>query len=292
MEFSSNVETLSEAMTTDTPDLGTFGIWRHFSGIPPELARLIETSGYGTIWLGGSPPEDLTSVEEVLDATESVVVATGIVNIWSAAAPAVAESFHRIDKKHPGRFLLGIGAGHPEATQEYQKPYDALVSYLDALDDGGVPVERRVLAALGPKVLKLSADRSAGAHPYLTTPEHTAEAHAILGPDKILAPEHKVVLESDPVKAREIGRPPVNNPYLHLRNYTNNLKRLGYSEEEIADGGSDRLIDALVAHGDADSIARRLRQHLDAGASHVTLHSLPDGDDPSRTYREVAAALH
>lgn len=291
MEFSSNVETLSEPMTTDTPDLGPFGIWRHFSGVPPELARLIETSGYGTIWLGGSPPADLTSAEEVLDATESVVVATGIVNIWSAAAPAVAESFHRIDKKHPGRFLLGIGAGHPEATQEYQKPYDALVGYLDALDEGGVPVERRVLAALGPKVLKLSADRSAGAHPYLTTPEHTAEAHAILGPDKILAPEHKVVLESDPVKAREIGRPPVNNPYLHLRNYTNNLKRLGYSEEEIADGGSDRLIDALVAHGDADSIAHRLRQHLHAGASHVTLHSLPDGGDPSQTYREVAAAL-
>lgn len=278
-------------MTTDTPDLGTLGIWRHYSGIEPELARKIESSGYGTIWLGGSPPADLTSAEEVLDATETVVVATGIVNIWSAAAPEVAESYHRIEKKHPGRFLLGVGAGHPEATQEYQKPYEALVQYLDALDEGGVPVSRRVLAALGPKVLKLSADRSAGAHPYLTTPEHTAEARAILGPDKILAPEHKVVLETDPEKARAIGRPPVNKPYLHLRNYTNNLKRLGYSEDEIGNGGSDRLIDALVAHGDAGAIAARLHEHVSAGASHVTLHSLPDGDDPSRTYQDVATAF-
>ncbi|MGB2951535.1 MAG: LLM class F420-dependent oxidoreductase [Rhodococcus sp. (in: high G+C Gram-positive bacteria)] len=278
-------------MTNGTPDLGSYGIWRHFSGVGPELARLIESSGYGAIWLGGSPPADLASAEDVLDATESIVVATGIVNIWSAAAPEVAESYHRIEKKHPGRFLLGIGAGHPEATQEYRRPYQALVEYLDALDIGGVPLERRVLAALGPKVLKLSADRSAGAHPYLTTPEHTAEAREILGPGKILAPEHKAVLESDPVRAREIGRPPVNNPYLQLRNYTNNLERLGYSKDELGGGGSDRLIDALVAHGGADAIAARLREHLDAGASHVTLHSLPDGADPSATYREVAAAL-
>ncbi len=278
-------------MTIDTLELGTVGIWRHFFGVPPELARQIEAFGYGTIWLGGSPPADLNAAEEILDATESIVVATGIVNIWSAAAEDVAESYRRLEKKHPGRFLLGIGAGHPEANQEYQKPYEALVSYLDALDEGGVPAERRVLAALGPKVLKLSADRAAGAHPYLTTPEHTAEARAILGPDKILAPEHKVVLESDPEKAREIGRPPVNNPYLHLRNYTKNLNRLGYSDEEISGGGSDRLIDALVAHGDERVIAGRLREHLDAGASHVIVHSLPDMAEPTVTYREVAAAL-
>ncbi|WP_210730060.1 MULTISPECIES: LLM class F420-dependent oxidoreductase [unclassified Rhodococcus (in: high G+C Gram-positive bacteria)] len=276
---------------TATPELGTIGIWRHYSGIPPELAHMIEGAGYGAIWLGGSPPADLASAEEVLDATESIVVATGIVNIWSAAAPEVAESFHRIEKKHPGRFLLGVGAGHPEATQEYQKPYEALVDYLDALDEGGVPIGRRVLAALGPKVLKLSADRTAGAHPYLTTPEHTAEARAILGPDKVLAPEHKVVLDTDPERARDIGRPPVNNPYLHLRNYTNNLERLGYSKEEIGDGGSDRLIDALVAHGDAAAIAHRLGQHIDAGASHVIVHALPDKADPSEVYREVAAAF-
>ncbi|WP_072806871.1 LLM class F420-dependent oxidoreductase [Rhodococcoides yunnanense] len=278
-------------MTTNTPDLGTLGIWRNFTAIPPELARSIESNGYGTIWLGGSPPADLTSAEEILDATESIVVATGIVNIWSAPAKEIAESFHRIEKKHPGRFLLGIGAGHPEAVQEYQKPYDALVQYLDVLDDGGVPVHRRVLAALGPKVLKLSADRTAGAHPYLTTPEHTAIAREILGPDKVLAPEHKVVLETDPAKGREIGRPPVDYPYLRLQNYINNLKRLGYTAEEIGNGGSDRLIDALVAHGDAEAIARRLHEHIDAGASHVTVHALPDDADPTVTYREVAAAF-
>ncbi|ORI18028.1 LLM class F420-dependent oxidoreductase [Rhodococcus sp. 1163] len=276
---------------TVTPELGTIGIWRHYSGIPPELAHTIEGAGYGAIWLGGSPPANLASAEEVLDATESIVVATGIVNIWSADAPEVAESFHRIEKKHPGRFLLGVGAGHPEATQEYKKPYEALVDYLDALDEGGVPIGRRVLAALGPKVLKLSADRTAGAHPYLTTPEHTAEARAILGPDKVLAPEHKVVLDTDPKRARDIGRPPVNNPYLHLRNYTNNLERLGYSKEEIGDGGSDRLIDALVAHGNAAAIAQRLGQHIDAGASHVIVHALPDQADPSEVYREIAAAF-
>ncbi|MFI8568960.1 LLM class F420-dependent oxidoreductase [Rhodococcus sp. NPDC078407] len=277
---------------TSTPELGKYGIWRMHSAFTPELSRAIESFGYGTIWLGGSPPADLTTTEEILDATETVVVATGIVNIWSDAAADVAASYHRLEKKHPGRFVLGIGAGHPEATQEYTKPYDALVAYLDALDDAGVPVERRVLAALGPKVLALAADRTAGAHPYLTTPEHTREAREKLGPNKILAPEHKVVLESDPEKARSIGRPPVNNPYLHLRNYTNNLNRLGYSDEEIGDGGSDRLIDALVAHGDAAAIAARLDEHLAAGASHVTLHSLPDDSDPLETYREVAAALH
>ncbi|MCZ4520841.1 LLM class F420-dependent oxidoreductase [Rhodococcus ruber] len=276
---------------TSTPELGKYGVWRLHSAFTPKLSRAIESFGYGTIWLGGSPPADLTTTEEILNATETVVVATGIVNIWSDAAADVAQSYHRLEKKHPGRFLLGIGAGHPEATQEYTKPYDALVSYLDDLDTAGVPAERRVLAALGPKVLALAADRTAGAHPYLTTPEHTREAREALGPNKILAPEHKVVLESDPQKAREIGRPPVNNPYLHLRNYTNNLNRLGYSDEEIGDGGSDRLIDALVAHGTADAIAGRLQEHLAAGASHVTLHSLPDDADPLETYREIGAAL-
>lgn len=165
------------------------------------------------------------------------------------------------------------------------------MSYLDALDEGGVPVQRRVLAALGPKVLALAADRTAGAHPYLTTPEHTRTAADILGPDKILAPEHKAVLSTDPEEARAIGRPPVDNPYLHLRNYRSNLMRLGYSESEIDGGGSDRLIDALVAHGDAAAIAARLTEHLDAGANHVILHALPDQADPSVIYREVAAAL-
>ncbi|MDH6291311.1 LLM class F420-dependent oxidoreductase [Rhodococcus opacus] len=278
-------------MSTGTPELGLLGARRHYTDVPRELARLVEASGYGTLWLGGSPPGDLAAAEDVLDATDSIVVATSIINIWDVPASEIATSYHRIEKTHPGRFLLGLGVGHREAVQQYTKPYAALVEYLDALDESGVPVERRILAALGPKVLKLSADRAAGAHPYLTTPEHTADARKILGPGKLLAPEHKGVLETDPERAREAGRPAVNKPYLQLQNYRTNLKRYGYTDDELTGGGSNRLIDALVAHGGGVSIAARLQDHLDAGASHVMVHSLPDSGDPSVTYREVAAAF-
>ncbi|MCJ0906426.1 LLM class F420-dependent oxidoreductase [Rhodococcus sp. ARC_M6] len=274
-----------------TPDLGTYGIWRGAAGLKPDLGVAIEKLGYGTIWIGGSPHADLRLAEQLLDATEHITVATGIVNIWSSPAAEVAESYHRLEAKHPGRFLLGIGIGHPEATGDYSKPYATLVSYLDELDAAQVPDSRRVLAALGPKVLKLSADRAAGAHPYLTTPKHTAEAREILGPSKILAPEHKIVLETDPEKARAIGRPAVANPYLHLRNYTNNLERLGFAPEEIANDGNDRVIDALVAYGTARSIAHRLREHIAAGADHVAIQALPAEADPLATYEALAAEL-
>lgn len=257
----------------------------------PDLGAAIEKLGFGTIWIGGSPPADLRLAEKLLDATQHITVATGIVNVWSSPAAEVAESYHRLEAKHPGRFLLGIGIGHPEATGDYSKPYATLVSYLDELDTARVPESRRVLAALGPKVLKLSADRAAGAHPYLTTPEHTAEAHEILGPSKILAPEHKVVLETDPGKARAIGRPAVANPYLHLRNYTTNLERLGFAPDEIANDGNDRVIDALVAYGTARSIADRLREHIAAGADHVAIQALPADGDPIATYEALAAEL-
>ena len=162
---------------------------------------------------------------------------------------------HRVAAAHPGRFLLGVGIGHPEATQEYRSPYDTIVDYLDVLDAEGVPVEDRALAALGPKVLALAAERTAGAHPYLTTPEHTRHAREILGDGPLLAPEQKVVLDTDPVAARALGRPAVDRPYLHLRNYTSNLKRLGWTDADLADGGSDALIDALAVHGDAATVA-------------------------------------
>ena len=184
-----------------------------------------------------------------------------------------------------------MGIGHPEAIKEYRKPYDMIVDYLDRLDAAKVPVEGRALAALGPKVLALAAERTAGAHPYLTTPEHTREARKILGEGTLLAPEHKVVLETDPERARAIGRPVVEKPYLGLRNYVSNLKRLGWSDEDVADGGSDRLIDALVAHGDADAVAARLTEHLDAGADHVCAQVLPNADDPLPALRELAEAL-
>ena len=201
--------------------------------------------------------------------------------MWSAPATEVAASHHRITAAHPGRFLLGVGIGHPEATQEYRSPYDTIVDYLDVLDAEGVPVEDRVLAALGPKVLALAAERTAGAHPYLTTPEHTRLAREILGEGPLLAPEQKVVLDTDPVAARALGRPAVDRPYLHLRNYTSNLRRLGWTDADLADGGSDALIDALVVHGDAATVAAGVRAHLDAGADHVCLQLLtPPGADP------------
>ena len=179
-------------MTDAKPDLGRFGSFGR--GVTPQQAKEIEALGYGAVWVGGSPPAELDWVEPILANTTTLKVATGIVNIWTAAPGPVAESFHRIEAAYPGRFLLGIGVGHPEATQEYQKPIDALRGYLDKLDEYGVPKNRRVIAALGPQVLKLSAARSAGAHPYLTTPEHTAEARRLLGPEAFLAPEHKAVL--------------------------------------------------------------------------------------------------
>src|SRR3954451_24157526 len=181
-----------------TVDLGRIGIWRRRDELTPRLAKDVEALGYGAIWIGGSPPEDLFLAQELLDATTHLAVATGIVNMWSAPAVDVAASYHRIAAAHPGRFLLGVGIGHPEATQEYRSPYDTIVDYLDVLDAEGVPVEDRALAALGPKVLGLSAERTAGAHPYLTTPDHTREARSILGDGPLLAPEQKVVVGTDP----------------------------------------------------------------------------------------------
>jgi probable F420-dependent oxidoreductase len=271
-----------------------FGVWRAASDLTPGLAAALEELGYTAVWVGGSPPADLAIVEQLLDATESITVATGIVNIYRAEAWSVAASYHRITDKHPGRFLLGVGVGHPERVGDrYQPPYDALQRYLDELAAAAVPPEDIVLAALGPRVLRLAAERTAGAHPYLTTPEHTARAREILGRGVLLAPEHKVVLTTDPERAREIGRSRVANPYLSLINYTNNLRRLGFSDADLADGGSDRLLDALVAHGDAKSVAARLREHLDAGADHVAVQLLTAtaADDPLPGFRELAAAL-
>jgi probable F420-dependent oxidoreductase len=255
------------------PDLGRFGVWLPTRSINPELATRIESLGYGAAWIGGSPDADLAWAEPALAQTTSLQLATGIVNIWSAPAPAVAESFHRIESAHPGRFLLGIGVGHPEHTQEYTKPYDALVGYLDELDAAMVPTSRRVLAALGPRVLRLSAERSAGAHPYLTTPEHTAKARELVGNSVFLAPEHKVVLTTDRDEARGVGRRYVDY-YMGLSNYVNNWLRLGFTEDDVRKPGSDRLIDALVAYGTHDAIAQRLNEHLEAGADHVAIQVL------------------
>jgi probable F420-dependent oxidoreductase len=260
--------------------LGRAGIWTHSSRLSAGFATEVEQLGYGAIWIGGSPGGDLALVDQLLAATEHLIVATGIVNIWADDAVGIAAAFHRIDAGFPGRFLLGLGVGHPEAIAQYASPYAALVAYLDILDAEGVPATQRVLAALGPRVLRLSAKRAAGAHPYLVTPEHTNMAREVLGEGVLLAPEHKVVLQTDPARARAIGRPAVQTPYLGLINYTNNLRRLGYTDADLTDGGSDRLIDDLVAHGDLETIAARVQAHLDAGADHVALQFLtePGGD--------------
>lgn len=279
---------MTDAVTLK-PDLGRYGVWTF--GVPkPDQVAEIERLGYGAVWIGGSPKGDLLYVEPLLEATENLQVATGIVNVWTADAEEVAEAYHRVEKAFPGRFLLGIGIGHPEHTDEYRKPYDVLVEYLDALDAQKVPTSRRVVAALGPKVLKLAAARSAGAHPYLTTPQHTGQAHNLIGNTVFLAPEHKVVLSTDADEAREVGRGAVDF-YLNLSNYLNNWRRLGFTEDDIAKPGSDRLIDAVVAHGDASAIAARLHQHLEAGADHVAIQVLGGWDKLIPTLTELAGPL-
>jgi probable F420-dependent oxidoreductase len=275
-----------------TIKLGKIGIWVHLPVLTPEVAAEAEALGYGALWVGGSPDGNLKIIEDVLDVTGHIAVATGIVNVWKDDAATVGASYHRIAARHPGRFLLGLGIGHPEATSEYQHPYAKLVSYLDELDELDVPAGDRVLAALGPKVLRLAAERAAGAHPYLVTPEHTRQARQILGDGPLLAPEQKVVLEADPERARAIGRPRVQQPYLGLTNYLASLRRLGWTDADFAGGGSDALIDALAVHGDAAAVARGVTAHLDAGADHVAVQVLvAEGADIRPGLRELAGHL-
>lgn len=269
-------------------ELGKLGIWRYHGNVDAKFAADAEKLGYGAIWLGGSPGGDLASVDDLLAATDSLVIATGIVNIWQDEPASIAKAYERIAAKYPDRFLLGVGAGHREATKEYKKPYAALVDYLDGLDAAGVPVAGRALAALGPKVVSLSGDRSAGAHPYLTTPEHTRSTREILGAGPLLAPEHKVVLGTDAAEARAIGRQTVKY-YLGLSNYVANLRKLGFTDSDLEGEGSDALIDALALHGDAPTIARGLSAHLEAGADQVIVQVL--NEDPWPAYRALAAEL-
>ncbi|MEU0872348.1 LLM class F420-dependent oxidoreductase [Nocardia brasiliensis] len=271
-------------MTFD--QFGRFGVWRAYNGFSPEDARELEQLGYGTLWLGASPPGELDTVEPLLAATETISVGTSIVNVWATPAKEAAASFHRIEAKYPGRFLLGVGVGHPEHAGDYRKPYDALVDYLDELDAADVPVQRRAVAALGPRVLKLAAERSAGALPYFVPAAHTAQARPVIGSDALLATEHKVLLSDDP-QARAAAEQTVNF-YLGLTNYVSNLRRLGFTEEEVADP-SGRVFDAVVAHGTPEAVAAQLIAHLDAGADHVAVQALDD--DYLATLRTLAPLL-
>jgi len=251
--------------------LGRVGIWSSLwtlaaqSGDAGRLkaaadaAAELDDLGYGAIWLGSSPAVEFAG--PVLDATTRLTVATGITNIWQYDAATVDAQRGRLEERHPGRFLLGLGVSHGEAIPAYAHPYAAMQRYLDELT---TPAGDVVLAALGPKMLGLSRDRAAGAHPYLVTVEQVAEARQILGPSPVLAPELSVVLDTDLGRARETARGMLNR-YLRMRNYTRNFARGGYTEHD------DRLVDALFALGDADAIASRVQAFHDAGADHVAI---------------------
>ncbi|WP_433183926.1 LLM class F420-dependent oxidoreductase [Actinoallomurus sp. CA-150999] len=279
-------------------NVGRVGIWSfglrnddpNAAGEIRDAAAELERLGYDAIWLGGSP--GVHHAEPVLEATSRVVVATGILNIWEYAAADVAARHKAVSAAHPGRFLLGLGASHAGLAEGYRRPYSAMVAYLDGLDAAGVPRSERVLAALGPRMLALSRDRAAGAHPYLVTPEHTALAREILGSDRMLAPEIKVVLNTDLERARATARRHLGF-YMKLPNYTNNLLRLGFTEEDFAEGGSDRLIDAAVACGDVEAVRGRIAAHREAGADHAVLQVLTDDRSglPRTEWRELAAGL-
>src|SRR5215470_1633773 len=262
--------------TTTSVNLGTIGVDYLERELTPETAAEVERLGYTAVWITGTREARLTIVERVLAATKTLAVATGVVNIWYQEARAVADSYHRLEAAYPGRFLLGIGAGHRELGTDFHSPYHALVDYLDVLDELGVPKQRRALAALGPRVLMLAAERPAGAHPYLVTPAYTRRARELVGPDALLAVVHKVVL-GDPASTRTAGRESIQ-VNLGLANYRVNLIRMGFGEDDLADGGSDALVDALVAQGDAATAATQLRSQLTAGASHLVVNAVPAAD--------------
>jgi probable F420-dependent oxidoreductase len=269
-------------------DLGSFGLWQRLADTTSPVAQLAEDLGFGALWVGGSPPGDLEAVEKLIAATEHIPVVTGIVNMWRAAPDEVAASFHRIESRHPGRLILGLGIGHPESVTEYADPFATMVRYLDEVTAAGVAPGRLVLAALGPRALRLAAERTMGAHPYTTTTRHTRMAREIMGPSAMLAPTPKVVVETDPDRARVVARESIER-YLRLVNYRRSLLREGWGEADLQDGGSDRLTDELVLHGSPDVIADGLRRHLDAGASHVCVQVI--GDDPLGGYRKLAPFL-
>jgi probable F420-dependent oxidoreductase len=295
---------MADQTTPPTPVTGTVGIWTSIRNLPRDpveaatAARAVEDLGFASLWIGGSPG-NLALHESLLAATTRLVLASGIVEIWSNPAATVAASHARVSRAHPGRFLLGLGAGHAKFVeaggQRYERPVAKLRAYLDELDSAQppVPADQRVLAALGPKVLQLSAERSAGAHPYCTTAAHTAEARALMGPAALLFPEHKVFFGTDASVARPVARRAMSI-YLGLPNYLNNFRRLGFDDDDFADGGSDRFLDTFVAWGPDDAVRARLREHLDAGATEVLAQVLTDGEPaapPLDAWRHAADAL-
>jgi probable F420-dependent oxidoreductase len=269
--------------------IGRFGIWRvHRHGTAG--VEEIEALGFTALWLGGSP--SLEQARPFLEASSTLVVATGILNVWQHDPADVAAQHAELTRAFPDRFLLGIGIGHPEATSEYTKPLTTMREFFDGLDAAGTPVprEERIAAALGPKMLDLAAERSLGTHPYFTAVEHTRMARERVGRDAIVAPEVTCVVEAEPEIARRHAREWAAG-YLGRRNYRASLLRLGFGDDDLDRGGSDRLIDATIPHGSAERIAEAVREHLDAGADHVCLQPVGHGPVPLDDYRALASAL-
>lgn len=289
--------------------LGPVGVWtfqldRQPAARAGEIAAELEELGYGAVWLPEAVGRDpLVGAALLLGATDRITVATGIASIYARDAMAMAAGWKTVSEAHPGRFVLGLGVSHAPMVEgmrghAYGPPLTTMRAYLDAMDAAmyvaAEPPEppRRVLAALGPKMLALAAERADGAHPYFVTPEHTARAREVLGREPVLATEQAAVLETDPAEARRVAREHMAI-YLGLPNYVNNLKRLGFTDDDIAAGGSDRLADAIVAWGDVDAVRARVRAHHDAGADHVCVQVLAHdfGGLPLREWRELAPAL-
>jgi probable F420-dependent oxidoreductase len=280
-------------------ELGRIGVWwsgswRVTDDRERNAAAELESLGYGTLWSsGGFDPGLSTRFGQLLEATERVTVASGIVSVWAGAPADVGPAVADLEARFEGRFLLGVGASHSAIVQNYEQPYTRVVEYLDALDalDQPVPPERRILAALRPRMLELAAARALGAHPYFVPVEHTARAREILGAGPVLAPEVAVVLETDRAAALALARQ-YAAIYLPLPNYANNLRHFGFGDADFADGGSDRLIEAVIPWGDAETIARRVHEHLDAGADHVCVQAVAGFEGfPLAHYRELAPAL-
>jgi probable F420-dependent oxidoreductase len=264
-------------------NLGKIGIWR-LRHLGTDGIEEIEALGYSALWIGGSPSTD--DARPYLEASRALTIATGILNVWQHEPADVAAGHAALARDFPGRFLLGIGIGHPEATSDYTRPLATMRAFFDGLEP--VPRQERIAAALGPKMLDLAAERSLGAHTYFVPPAHTRAARERLGADAVIAAEVACVVESDTDAARGIAREYAAR-YLARRNYANNLRRLGFGDDEVTGSGSDRLIDAVIPHGSAEQVAEAVREHLDAGADHVCLQPL--GPHPAADYRALAAVL-
>jgi probable F420-dependent oxidoreductase len=275
-------------------DLGTVGVWTSYRAFgrerAGEAAKVAEQLGYGTWWLGGSP--HVPDVRPILDSTSTLVAATGILNVWSNDPGDTAAADAALRADFPERFMLGIGIGHPEATSDYRRPLTTMRAFLDGLDASPTPppVDGRCLAALGPRMLDLARERAAGTHTYFVPVEHTRSARARLGADKLVAPEVACVVDTDAARAKAVARD-YARLYLGLRNYTQNLLEFGFTEDDLAGGGSDRLIDAVIPQGSAGEVAEVVRAHLDAGADHVCVQPLGEEGIPRASWTALAQEL-